>query len=111
VPNPDPELRDSYQRYAALLETILTPLQRDAYAALIQQTGVVRVFEALTPDELAALAPDAAATAAAIIADETATLENRRVASLLNQHGEHTVAPDLGAPAPYEPSHAAELDV
>ena len=98
APVRDPELLDSYHRYAACLEMILTPEQRAAYAKLIQHTGVVRVFDTLTPDELADLDADEAAIATAIIADGTTTLENRRVASLLNQQGLHEVAPDLGAP-------------
>ena len=98
TPAHDPELVDSYRRYVACLEMILTPEQRAAYAKLIQHTGVVRVFDTLTPDELADLDADEAAIATAIIADGTTTLENRRVASLLNQQGLHEVAPDLGAP-------------
>src|SRR5215212_1540395 len=99
APVHDPELLDSYQRYVACLEMILTPEQCATYAELIQHTGVVRVFDALTPDELANLHPDEAAIATAIIADSTTTLENRRVASLLNQQGLHDVAPDLSPPA------------
>lgn len=98
APVHDPELVESYQRYVACLETILTAEQRAAYARLIEQTGVVRVFDTLTPDELAALEPDEASIATAIIADGTTTLENRRVASLLNQQGLHDIAPDLGPP-------------
>jgi hypothetical protein len=98
APVHDPELLDSYHRYVACLETILTPEQRATYADLIQHSGVVRVFDTLTPEELANLEPDEAAIATAIIADGTTTLENRRVASLLNQQGLHEVAPDLGPP-------------
>jgi len=101
APVHDPELVESYQRYVACLETILTPEQRATYAELIQRTGVVRVFDTLTPHELASLEPDEAAIATAIIADGTTTLENRRVASLLNQHGLHEVAPDLIPPVPH----------
>jgi len=108
APVRDPELLDSYHRYAACLEMILTPEQRAAYAKLIQRTGVVRVFDTLTPDELADLDADEAAIATAIIADGTTTLENRRVASLLNQHGLHEVAPDLGAPVAH---HAVSTDM
>jgi hypothetical protein len=42
APVHDPELLDSYQRYVACLETILTPAQRATYAELIQHTGVAR---------------------------------------------------------------------
>jgi hypothetical protein len=106
TPVQDAELVDSYRRYVAYLETILTPEQRATYADLIQRTGVVRVFDTLAPDELANLEPEEAAIATAIIADSTTTLENRRVASLLNQHGLHELAPDLGAPM----AHAASIE-
>jgi hypothetical protein len=110
APVHDPELVDSYHRYVACLETILTPEQRATYAELIERTGVVRVFDTLTPDELAELEPDEAAIATAIIADGTTTLENRRVASLLNQQGLHKVAPDLGPPIPHTTSDEAIAD-
>jgi len=102
------ELEDSYHRYVACLETILTPDQQATYAELIQRTGAVRVFDALTPDELASLAPDEAAIATAIIADETTTLENRRVASLLNQQGLHDLAPDLNTPVAHSQAGPAD---
>ena len=104
APVRDPELVESYQRYVACLETILTPEQRATYAELIERSGVIRVFDTLTPEELAALEPDEAVIATAIIADGTTTLENRRVASLLNQQGLHEVAPDLGPPMPHTTS-------
>ncbi|MEO7911134.1 MAG: hypothetical protein ABIV47_15935 [Roseiflexaceae bacterium] len=104
APAHDPELVESYHRYVACLETILTAEQRATYAELIERTGVVRVFDTLSPDELAGLEPDEAAIATAIIADDTTTLENRRVASLLNQQGLHEVAPDLGPPMPHTTS-------
>ena len=110
APVQDAELVDSYRRYVAYLETILTPEQRATYAELIHRTGVVRVFDTLAPDELANLEPDEAAIATAIIADSTTTLENRRVASLLNQHGLHELAPDLGAPMAREASIEAAAD-
>jgi hypothetical protein len=106
APVQDAELVESYRRYVACLETILTPEQCATYAELIQHTGVVRVFDTLTPDELANLEPDEAAIATAIIADGTTTLENRRVASLLNQQGLHELAPDLSTPV----AHAALID-
>jgi hypothetical protein len=96
APAHDPELMEGYQRYVALLERILTPTQLDIYAALIQRTGTVRIFDELTSDELAALTPDEQVIVTAITADETATMENRRVAALLNQRGQQAVAPDLG---------------
>jgi hypothetical protein len=101
APVRNPELIDSYQRYVACLEGVLTPEQRASYADLIQQTGAVRVFDALSQEELAGLEPDEAAIATAIIADETTTMENRRVASLLNQQGLHELAPDLSTPMPH----------
>lgn len=104
APVRDPELVESYQRYVACLETILTPEQCATYAELLERSGVVRVFDTLTPEELAALEPDEAVIAMAIIADGTTTLENRRVASLLNQQGLHEVAPDLGPPMPHTTS-------
>jgi hypothetical protein len=91
----DSELIEGYGRYVALLETILTPVQRELYAAHIRRTGTVRIFDAMTADELAALMPEEQAIALAIRADDAATMENRRVAALLNQRGHHTVAPDL----------------
>ncbi len=101
VPSDDPELALGYERYVAALEPILTPEQIETYAALIQRTGVIRIFEDLSPDELADLSPDESAVAANIIADQTATMENRRVASLLIQRGEENVVPDF---APLEES-------
>ena len=107
APVHDPELLDSYHRYVACLEDILTPEQRASYADLIQRTGVVRVFDTLAPDELAGLDADEAAIATAIIADSTTTMENRRVASLLNQQGLHKVAPDLIPPV----AHITPVDL
>jgi hypothetical protein len=109
APVHDPEVIDSYRRYVACLETILTPEQCATYAALIQRSGAVRVFDTFTPEELANLEPDEAAIATAIIADGTTTLENRRVASLLNQQGLHEVAPDLGPPLPHMASDDAPV--
>jgi hypothetical protein len=85
APTRDPELMDGLERYVALLETILTRAQLDTYAALVQRTGAVQIFEELAPDELAALAPDEAVIVTTIMGDETATMENRRVAVLLEQ--------------------------
>jgi hypothetical protein len=85
APTHDPELMDGLERYVALLETILTPAQLDTYAALVQRTGTVHIFEDLTPDELAAMATDEMVVATTIMADETATMENRRVEVLLQQ--------------------------
>lgn len=97
----DPELAQGFQRYMAALEPLLTPEQIETYAALIRRTGVIRIFEDLSPDELAELSPEESAVAANIIADQTATMENRRVASLLIQRGQEDAVPDF---APLEES-------
>jgi hypothetical protein len=107
APVRSPELIDSYHRYVACLEAILTPDQCATYAELIHHTGTVRVFDALAPEELANLEPGEAAIATAIIADDTTTLENRRVASLLNQQGLHQLAPDLNTPMPHSATDSA----
>lgn len=94
-PAHDAELLDGYQRYEALIETILTPAQMEDYAASIRQAGEIRIFEELTPTELATLSPEERTIATAILADENISMENRRVVALLNQRGQHAVAPDL----------------
>jgi hypothetical protein len=94
----DAELIEGYQRYVNLVEAILTPAQLDTYAAFIQRSGAFRVFDLMSPDELAALTPEEAVVATTIMADATGTLENRRVAALLNQRGQHAAAPDLAPP-------------
>jgi hypothetical protein len=99
APNQDAELIDGYQRYAALLNDLLTPQQIETYAAYVQRSGTLRVFEELTPDEFAELTGPENALATIVMADEDASMENRRVASLLNQRGQHQVAPDLDAVA------------
>ena len=93
APDLDDELREGFQRYAAALDSILTPAQRQTYAALIRRVGAVQVFEDLAPDAMAALTPDEAAIATALLADETGTMENRRVAALLGQRGITGAAP------------------
>jgi hypothetical protein len=96
-PIQDPELLDGYQRYESLLSTILTPAQLEAYAAYLRRSGTIRIFEEMTPDELEALTAEENAIAIAIMADENISMENRRVAALLNQREHHDVAPDLGS--------------
>jgi len=91
----DPELLAGYQRYADLLATLLTPAQLAAYAAAIRHAGELRIFAELTPVELATLPPTERAIATAVKADDNISMENRRVVALLNQRGQHTVAPDL----------------
>jgi len=90
---------DGYRRYESLLTTILAPAQMEAYAESIRQSGALRIFEELTPDELAALPPEERAIALVIRGDENISMENRRVAALLNQRGQHAVAPDFGVPS------------
>jgi hypothetical protein len=96
APARDAELREGYERYEALLATILTPQQMEEYAAYIRETDEIRIFEEMTPGEIASLPPDVSVIAAAVLADINISMENRRVAALLNQRGEHDVAPDLG---------------
>ena len=85
APTQDPELLEGMERYVALLEMILSPEQLDTYAALVQRTGAVPIFDDLTPDDLATLASDEAVLATTIMADQDATMETRRVAALLQQ--------------------------
>ena len=92
----DAELREGYARYEALLATILTPQQMRAYADYIGQTGKIRIFEEMGPQELAALPPEVAAVAASVISDLNVSMENRRVVALLDQRGELTAAPAEG---------------
>lgn len=91
----DPEMLDGYRRYEALLDTILTPAQMETYANSVQQAGSVRIFAEMNRDELEALSAEERSIALAVIANGKIELENRRVASLLNQRGQHDVAPDL----------------
>ncbi len=98
APPHDTEMAEGYQRYAAALEPILTPEQLETYAQLIRRTGTVRVFEEMSPDEIAALTPDELAVATNIIADQAATMENRRVAALLIQRGAEEIVPDFAHP-------------
>jgi hypothetical protein len=96
-PTQDPELLDGYQRYESLLTTILTPAQLETYAAYVRRSRTIRIFEEMTPDELDALTAEENAIAIAIMADENTSMENRRVAALLNQREQLDVAPDLGS--------------
>jgi hypothetical protein len=97
APDQDAELIEGYQRYAALLTTVLTPQQIETYAEYIRRSGTIRVFEELTPEEFAELTVQENVIATTVIADEDASMENRRVAALLNQRGQHEAAPDLEA--------------
>lgn len=94
-PARDAELLDGYRRYESLLAGVLTHEQMETYAKYLRQSGTIRVFDEMTPDEFAALGVSENVIATTIMADENVALENRRVASLLNQRGQHEVAPDL----------------
>ncbi|MCC6167367.1 MAG: hypothetical protein IT329_09090 [Caldilineaceae bacterium] len=95
----DAEMLEGYRRYETALNTVLTPEQIEAYAAYIGGTDEIRIFEEMTPAELASLPAEISAVAATVIADTNLSMENRRVVALLNQRGEHEVAPDLGQPS------------
>ena len=98
-PARDPELLDGYRAYESALAAVLTAEQMDNYVQYVRRSNSVRVFEEIAPDELSSLSPDESAMATAIMADENASMENRRVAALLNQRGQHDAAPDLGSSA------------
>ncbi len=102
APAHDPEMREGYERYEALLAGALSPEQLAGYAAHIQQNGEIRILEELTAAEVAALPPAVQAVAAAAARDINIAMENRRVVALLNQRGEHAVAPDLDGPDIHE---------
>lgn len=95
-PAHDQEMRDGYERYVVLLETLASAEQLDAYAAYIQEADEIRIFEEMTPGEIDSLPPAVQAVARVVMADINASMENRRVVALLNQRGQHAVAPDLG---------------
>ena len=95
----DAEVLDGYRRYEALLLTTLTPDQVDTYATYIQQSGEVRIFEEMTPAEIADLPHGIPAIAATILGDNNISMENRRVVALLNQHGEHNITHDFQEPS------------
>jgi hypothetical protein len=98
APVGDGELMEGYQRYEAALASLLTEAQLRTYADVIRHDGEIRVFDEMTPDELASMSADMAAIAATVLGDIDTTMENRRVAALLNQRGQHEVAPDLHQP-------------
>ena len=99
----EPELLDGYRRYEEVLTDILTPEQMETYADYIARSGEVRILEELTPAEIDALPFGMPTIAANIVAETTISMENRRVAALLNQYGEHGVTPDYQA-TPSSPS-------
>lgn len=99
APEHDAEIVEGYQRYEAILANVLSEEQMERYAASIQEVGEVRVFDEMSPDELAELPTDMAVIAANVLGDLDASMENRRVAALLNQRGQHDLAPDLSPPS------------
>ena len=88
------EVLEGYERYEAALAAILTPDQMETYANYLAQAGEIRIFEEMSTDELMMLPGGMPGIAASIMAETTVTMENRRVAALLNQYGEHNVTPD-----------------
>lgn len=102
----DAELREGYARYETLLESVLTSQQMGAYADYIRQTGKIRIFEEMSPQEMMALPPEIAGIAASVISDLNISMENRRVVALLDQRGE-LAAETLQAPA--EGEHSRRL--
>jgi len=95
-PAHDDEMLVGYQRYEDALAKMLTPGHINAYAEYIRSTGEIRIFEEMTPGEIASLPPEIIEVATAVLADLDLSMENRRVVALLNQRGSHEVAPDLG---------------
>jgi len=91
----DAEVLEGYRRYESLLESILTPTQIESYAAYLRESGEVRIFEEMTPGELAELPAAIATIAADIIGDTNISMENRRVVALLSQYGEEKATPDF----------------
>src|SRR5688500_19342783 len=87
-PHRDEELLEGYRVYESALEGILTPEQLATYAEYIRQSKIVRVFDEMTADQIAALPPEQIPIASAIMANEHALMENRRVAALLHQRGQ-----------------------
>jgi len=96
----DEEVLEGYARYEGALNAILTADQLQTYADHLAQSGEIRIFEEMSSDELLMLPGGMPGIAAAIIADTTVTMENRRVAALLNQYGEHNVTPDYQQTSP-----------
>ncbi len=86
-PARDEELLSGYQIYESTLEGILPPKQLDTYAEYIRQSKAVHVFDEMTADQIAALPPEQIPVTSAILANENALMENRRVAALLYQRG------------------------
>ena len=96
-PDRDEELLGGYKVYESALEDILTPEQLITYAKSIRDSKRVTVFDEMTPDQIAALPSEQIPIATAILANELSLMENRRVASLLHQHGEQGTAQRFNA--------------
>ena len=92
----DAEVLDGFRRYETLLEEVLTPEQLALYADYLQQADVVRIFEEMNTQEIAALPPGMGVIVARVLADNNLSMENRRVVALLDQYGEHEATPDYG---------------
>ena len=96
-PSRDEELLEGYRVYESALEGILTPEQLATYAESIRHSKIVRVFDEMTSDQIAALPPEQIPIASAILANENALMENRRVTALLHQRGQQDTAQDVDA--------------
>lgn len=90
----DDEMLDGFRRYEEEASDTLTSSQMQEYAEYIQQAGEVRIFDDMTPEEIAHLPGGMPEIAAAVMADNNANMENRRVVALLSQRGEFDIAPD-----------------
>ena len=93
----DAELLEGYRLYESALEGILTREQLASYAEDIRHSKRVRVFDEMTSDQIARLPAEQIVIASAILANENSLMENRRVAVLLQQHGEQDTAQDVDA--------------
>ena len=105
APVHDEELNEGYTRYADMLATFLAPGQLAAYAQLIGRLQGLPVFEDMTPEQMAELSPAEQEIATSVMANEMASMENRRVAALLTQRG-YNPDPVTNTPLldPYAPS-------
>ena len=96
-PEGDEELLEGYRRYESALQDILTPEQLASYVESVRHSRAVRVLDEMTPDQIGGLPAEQIPIASAILADENALMENRRVAALLHQRGQQDIAEDVGA--------------
>ena len=87
APVHDEELSEGYTRYANMLAGFLAPEQVASYMQMIERLQGLPVFEDLTPEQMADLSPEEQAIATSVMANEMASMENRRVAALLTQRG------------------------